>query len=164
MSFKQLFSNLEKNLFFRNELLKDKDFLLSLYGSTREDELSMTTMTQVQKKDFISMQFELKEKDYKNKFSDSCFYIIKRKKQDIGRIVVDENDSYIHLVDIALVSKSRGKGFGSIILHYLISKAKEENKTFKLSVKIYNQKALKLYTSLGLNIVKSENLYHYMQI
>jgi hypothetical protein len=50
MNSNKLFLDLGNSISFKDESLKDKDFLLSLYSSTREDELSIISMTQIQKK------------------------------------------------------------------------------------------------------------------
>ncbi len=156
-------SNLEKNISFKEESSKDKEFLLSLYASTREEELSYTTMSQIEKKIFINMQFDLKQSYYKKNYKDAEFLILKRKKQDIGRIVVDEREDHIHLVDIAIIKKMRSKGLGSFILKQLIENTNSKNKLFTLSVSLDNYKAISLYKKLGLHIVKTQNHYHQMQ-
>lgn len=163
MKMQELFTDLGKNISLRKENLKDKSFLLSLYGSTREDELSATTMTPVQKRDFILQQFELKEKDYRSKFQDAEFLIINRKKKDIGRVVY-RVEKKAHLIDIALIKKSRSLGFGREIINTLISHAKQNDKVFELNVAIDNLRALRLYQNLGLKIVSQNGYYYTMQI
>lgn len=165
MSIKQFLflSNLEKNISFKEENTSDKEFLLSLYASTREEELSYTTISQIEKKKFINMQFDLRQSDYKKNYKNAEFLIIKRKKQNIGRIVVDEKADTIHLVDIAILKKLRGKGFASLILKQLITNAYKGKKAFKLSVAMDNQNAIKLYNKLGLKVVETKNNYYHMQ-
>jgi len=45
-----IFENIGKNLIFKHQTKEDKEFLLSLYASTREDELSITSMSLAEKK------------------------------------------------------------------------------------------------------------------
>lgn len=162
MNSKELFLDLGKNLAFQEESNKDEAFLLSLYASTREDELIMTTMNQLEKKNFIKQQFDLRQKEYKKKFSDAKFLIIKRKKQSIGRVIYDFEDK-VHLIDIALIKKARLGGLGTKIINSLISNANKQNKIFKLSVCMDNPRALKLYKRLGLKIVDTKGYYHFME-
>jgi len=162
MNQKELFYNLEKNITFTEESIKEEDFLLSLYASTREDELSMTSMSQMEKKNFISQQFNLRQTEYKQKFDDAKFLIIKRKKQNIGRLVYNSRDK-IHLIDIAFVKKARANGFGTKIINALIVYANKQNKIFKLSVATDNLRALKLYEKLGLKIVDTQGHYYFME-
>lgn len=157
-----MFKNIGKNLTFKPQNQKDGEFLLSLYASTREDELNITYMSEKQKKTFVKQQFEAKESDYKAKYTEAEFLIINRKKKYIGRIVYMISNK-VHLIDIAFIKKSRSQGFGKEILNTLISYAKKENKTFELSVAIDNIKALKLYQKLGLRIIKKHAYYYTMQ-
>lgn len=162
MNPKELFLDLGKNTVFQEETNKDEEFLLSLYASTREDELIMNSMTQKEKKIFIKQQFTLRQKEYKEKFTDAKFLIIKRKKQNIGRVVYNFKDK-VHLIDIAFVKKSRSSGFGTKIINSLISNANKLNKTFKLSVCMDNPRALQLYHRLGLEIVNTQGYYYFME-
>ncbi|KIM13209.1 MAG: hypothetical protein KU38_00660 [Sulfurovum sp. FS08-3] len=156
-----IFENIGKNLIFKHQTKEDKEFLLSLYASTREDELSITSMSLAEKKAFIKQQFEAKEGYYAAKFSDAQFLIISRKKQQIGRLIYAIDDS-LHLIDIAIVKKSRDSGFGSEILHALIHNSKILNKPLRLSVAIDNIKAIKLYQRLGLTMIDQHNYYYKM--
>lgn len=154
---------IKKNLIFKSETKEKKDFLFSLYISTREDELSVTSMSEREKKLFLQQQFEAKEKDYSSKFQKANFLIIKRKKKDIGRLVYSVNDK-VHLIDIAFIKKARSQGFGREVIDALITYAKEKNKNFELSVAIDNTQALKLYKNLGLRVVGQNGYYLDMQI
>ncbi|MGP2657263.1 GNAT family N-acetyltransferase [Malaciobacter sp. WC5094] len=163
MKINELFSNFGNNISFKKESLKDKEFLLSLYSSTREDELLISSMNQIEKKNFIQEQFQLRQVDYKKRFHNAHFLLICRKKKNIGRVVFDVSNN-IHLIDIAFVKKSRSCGFGTKIINKLISYAKNQKQTFRLSVCMDNPKALKLYERLGLKIVGTEGYYYSMEI
>ncbi len=156
-----VFKDIGKNLILKKEIVGDRDFLLSLYSSTREDELNMTTMASLEKKRFLKQQFELRELDYSKKFSDAEFLIIYRKKSPIGRIVYNIGAD-IHLIDIAFVKRSRGRGFGSLLIEHLTQSAEDLKKLFRLSVATHNSRAIKLYQKLGVNILEEKNGYFTM--
>ena len=156
-----MFRNIGKNLILKKQIADDKDFLLSLYSSTREDELKMTTLTPLEKKRFLKQQFELRELDYSKKFSDAQFLIIYRKKSPIGRMVYNISD-VVHLIDIAFVKKSRSRGFGSLLIEHLIQSADDLRKLFRLSVATHNMRAITLYQKLGVEITAEENGYFTM--
>jgi ribosomal protein S18 acetylase RimI-like enzyme len=143
-----MFKNIGKNLILKKQTADDRDFLLSLYSSTKEDELNMTTMRPLEKKRFLKQQFELRALDYSKKFSDAGFLIIYRKKSPIGRIVYSIGAD-IHLIDIAFAKRSRGRGFGSLLIGHLIQSADDLKKLFRLSVATDNMRAIKLYQKLG---------------
>jgi len=87
-----------KNVSVKHQIDAHQSFLLSLYGSTREDELTMSSLNELEKRAFIKQQFRLKEDDYKRKFFDAEFLILYRKKKPIGRVVYRISDS-IHLIE-----------------------------------------------------------------
>lgn len=154
--------NIGKSLSFKVQEEDDQSFLLSLYASTRENELLMTSLREKEKTEFIKQQFEARESDYAKKFKDAKFLITYRKKKQIGRMIYSVNDS-LHLIDIAMIKKARNRGFGSEILQTLIRNTQMLNKKFKLSVAVDNRQAIKLYQTLGLKIVHQEGYYHTMQ-
>lgn len=157
-----MFSNLGKNLAFVPQKSSDREFLLSLYRSTREDELSMTSLSEAQKRVFIKQQFEAKELDYGLKYKEGEFLIIYKKKKPIGRVVYKIDES-LRLIDIALVKKSRSQGYGRAILDTLISFANSNNRKFELSVARDNIRALKLYQKIGLSVTGQYSYYYTMQ-
>jgi len=159
---KFMFETIGKNLTFKVQTDSNYSFLLSLYGSTREDELSMTSMLQREKEKFISQQFEARELDYAKRFNDAKFLIIYRKKQAIGRVVYRVDES-THLIDLALVRKLRENGLGSTIISTLIEYAKENNKELHLSVAMDNTRAIKLYQRLGFKITNQHGYYYAMR-
>ena len=156
-----MFRNIGKSLILKKQTADNKDFLLSLYSSAREDELNMTTMTLLEKRRFLKQQFELRELDYSKKFSDAQFLIIYRKKSPIGRMVYNISD-VVHLIDIAFVKRSRSRGFGSLLIEHLIQSAEDSKKLFRLSVATHNMRAIKLYQKLGVEIKKEKNGYFTM--
>ena len=158
-----LLKNIGKNLEFIDETKAHNNFLYSLYASNREDELNMSPMSNLEKKLFLEQQFELRQKDYHSKYGDAEFLIIRRKKKDIGRLVYRIKDK-LYLIDIALVKKSRSSGFGKEILNSFISFAKENKKSFQLSVAMDNQKAIKLYQNMGLKMCGQNGYYYTMEI
>ncbi|MGB5793214.1 GNAT family N-acetyltransferase [Poseidonibacter sp.] len=158
-----MFENIGKNLVFKYQNEKDKNFLFSLYSSTREDELNMTLMNEVEKRAFLKQQFDAKEFDYSTRYEDAEFLIIYRKKKAIGRVVFRITEK-VHLVDIAFIKKFRSLGFGKEVLNVLISHAKQNNKPFELSVAKDNIRALKLYKKLGFQIVESYGYYYNMKL
>lgn len=154
--------NIGKNLVFKYQNVTDKNFLFSLYSSTREDELNMTLMKEIEKRTFLKQQFYAKEFDYSTRYEDAEFLIIYRKKKAIGRVVFRITEK-VHLVDIAFIKKFRSLGFGKEVLNILISHAKQNNKPFELSVAKDNIRALKLYKYLGFQIIESHGYYYNMR-
>lgn len=151
----------KRHLSFKEENSKDNNFLYSLYTSTREVELSMTNLSEVEKKKFLKSQFELKERDYKSKFENGNFLIIYKKKNPIGRVVFNI-DKTLHIVDIALIKKERSKGYGNLIFKDFFNYAKELQKYTTLSVAKDNFLAMKLYQRLGFIVTNQEGFYYQM--
>lgn len=111
-----------------------------------------------EKKIFLMQQFNARQKDFKIRYEDANFFIIKHKEKDVGRIVYKIAQK-IQLIDIALISKSRNKGFGTYLIQTLMKKALETNLELHLSVATNNPKAFKLYRSLGFKIISQDMMY-----
>lgn len=75
----------------------------------------------------------------------------------IGMKVVDE----VTLMDIGVVKKSQGHGFGRRLLNYCIELSEAENvKQIWLEVRESNTSAISLYESVGFNVIETRHDYY----
>ena len=115
----------------------DHPFLVSLYGSTREDELSQAeNLSADQKAAFIQMQFLAQSNFIKEKYPDASYDLILDDEVPIGRRYLDRQEEVIHVIDITLTPERRGKGLGTILMKEILEEAREK----KLVVTLYLQK------------------------
>lgn len=141
---------------------KDKVFIEFVYRSTRENELSYTNWSELQKQAFISMQLAAQHAEYKKMFHEAEFQVIEFNKKQAGRLYTWENEFEIRLIDITLVPAFRGRGIGTKLLKMLLDKASMANKIVSLHVEA-NNPALNLYKRLGFIFIKNNGHHLYME-
>ncbi len=54
----------------------DEEFLLSVYASTRSDELAQAPWSDEQKGQFLKWQFDLQRREYDARFPDAEYFVI----------------------------------------------------------------------------------------
>lgn len=133
---------------------EEEDFLFRVYASTRADEMALVPWTGEQKQSFLRMQFVAQWTDYHRNYPKAQYQVIERDGTPIGRMILDESNRTMHLLDIALLPEFRNQGIGTALLGALIAQALETHCSIRLYVEVFNP-ARKLYTRLG--FVKQAN-------
>ena len=142
---------------------EDRDVLLRVYGSTREEELTLATdWTPEQKAAFVTMQFEAQHTQYHEAFPDARFNIILVDGVPAGRLYVHPREEEIRLVDITLLPEYRGGGFGTSLLQDLFDEAEAARKPLTIHVEKFNR-ALSLYQRLGFRPAADRGVYWLME-
>jgi len=127
-------------LSLRDATVADDEFLLELYGSTREDELHGQGWGDAQKQAFVLMQFNAQRRCYPE--GDNKLILLYQKR--IGRVLVRRTDDAILLVDISLLPEYRNAGIGSELLKELLREAISSQKPVRLHV-LKSSAAVRLY-------------------
>lgn len=146
--------NKSGNLFLREATPEDEQFLFDVYASTRQEELEGLGWDDNQKRDFIKMQFLVRERSYP-RVDDRIIVLDER---PIGRMLVDRNDGEILLRDIALLTQYRNRGFGTILIYDLMKEATNSGRAIRLHV-LATSAAVRLYQRLGFSITGEEAAY-----
>lgn len=141
----------------------DTGFLYDLYASTRAEEMANTGWSDRQKKEFLTMQFNLQHTQYLGNYPGASFEIILLDNLPIGRLYVDRREKEIRILDLSLMPESRGRGIGTTIFKHLISEANEKKLPLNLHV-LRNNPALKLYERLGFKKAAENDFYFLMEI
>lgn len=149
-------------LIFNKITTIDFPFLLKLYRSTREKELSLLNMTEDQKSKFIEFQFNAQHVYYTNNYPDAEFDLIIQDKKPIGRLYVLRSEKEIRIIDISLLPEVRGKGIGSEILRSIIQESEKSGKRLTLHVEHFNP-ALNLYERFGFLKAEDTGVYYFME-
>ncbi|WP_083570839.1 GNAT family N-acetyltransferase [Mariniphaga anaerophila] len=150
------------NISFRTINPDDLPFLIKLYRSTREEELSLTAMSEEEKQRFIEFQFNAQHAHYTNAYKDAEFNLVLINNKPAGRLYVWRTESQIRIMDIALLPEHRGKGTGTKLLQALINESKETEKKLNIHVEYYNP-ALRLYQRLGFKKTDDTGVYYFME-
>jgi ribosomal protein S18 acetylase RimI-like enzyme len=139
----------------------DHEFLVALYGSTRDEELSQVVWPEGQRDAFVRMQFALQDAQYRTGNPDGSFEVIEVDGRPIGRLYVDRRDGEIRIIDLALVPESRGAGIGTRLLEGILDEAAGSGRTVRLHVEVHNR-AVELYNRLGFVPVSDDGVYRLM--
>ena len=116
---------------------EDHPFLVSRYGSTREEELSQAVnLSAEQKASFVQMQFLAQSQYFLEKYPEASFDLLLDGSVPIGRRYLDRGEEVIHLIDLVITPERRGRGLGTILMNEILKEATEK----KLVVTLYLQK------------------------
>ncbi len=145
----------------RPSTASDEEFLLSVYASTRLDEMALVPWTPEQKAAFVQMQFGAQRQSYLAQYPQAQYYIIEQVGQRIGRMIVDRSQPAILLMDITLLPEHRNHGLGTVLVRALLDEADLNNRAVRLHVEDFNP-AVELYRRLGFVKTGEAGLYSEM--
>jgi GNAT superfamily N-acetyltransferase len=141
----------------------DDQFLLSVYESTRHDELAQVEWPEGQKEQFLRWQFDLQRTEYSSRFPDADYRVIVVDQQPAGRIWVGTDDEHIRLLDIALLPEFQNRGVGTALLQRLIDQASKAGKALRHMVFVLNNDAERFYIRLGFKRIEDLGAYKHME-
>jgi len=153
---------MDLNLSFRPITATDKEFLYTVYASTRTEELAQTDWSDQEKETFLRQQFNAQHQFYMDQFAAASFALIMLDAKPVGRLYVDRRPEEIRLIDIALLPSYRNRGIGTHLLKDLLNEAAESRKTITIHVEKFNP-ALQLYQRLGFRIIDESGVYYLME-
>jgi ribosomal protein S18 acetylase RimI-like enzyme len=118
--------------------------------------------TEEQKRAFLDLQFEARDRHYRSWFPAARFDVIERGGAAIGRLIVDRGDDAIRIVDIALIPEQRGRGLGGALLRGLLDEAAGSGRPVRIHVERGNP-ARRLYDRLGFDPIEEQGLYELLE-
>ncbi len=139
----------------------DEAFLFELYASTRSGELAAVYWTPEQRSAFLSQQFVAQSHAYSG-YTSPDFRIVAIDGQPAGRLYLDRQADEWRIIDIALLSASRSRGIGSLLLAEVLSDAADADVAVRMHVEKSNP-ALTLYLKLGFRVVEDRGLHWFME-
>ena len=126
----------------------DRDFLLSVYASTREDELAQVEWEEGAREAFLEHQFSAQDHHYRTNYPGAALDLIEVGGQPAGRLYVHRGAGEIRIMDIALAPPFRGRGIGTGLLRELMDEAAASGRSLTIHVEL-NNPARRLYERLG---------------
>jgi ribosomal protein S18 acetylase RimI-like enzyme len=136
----------------------DKDLLFEIFASTREKELAPLPWKEEQKEAFLRMQFNAQHGQYHHRFASASFDIVKQRDRAVGRLYLDQSETEIRIIDIALLPGYRGQGIGGRLLQGVLEKGEREGLPVRIHVERDNR-ALGLYLRLGFKQIADKGIY-----
>jgi ribosomal protein S18 acetylase RimI-like enzyme len=141
----------------------DEAYLLELYASTREAELSAAPWTEDQKKDFVRMQFDAQRQDYSHRFPNALHSVVVVEGRDVGRVWIDRRPDETRLLDITIHPSQQNRGIGSIVMRWLQLQARDTPTLLRHSVYTTNEAALRFYRKHGFAVIEDFGAYVLME-
>ena len=151
------------NISLRSVTPADREFLIAVYGGTRERELSQVAWDAGQKEAFILWQFERQSEEYNQRFPDARYDVILVNGVPAGRIWVGGDDKQIRLLDIAIIPQFQNRGVGTYLLRQLMAEATQANKVLRHMVFVLNDNAHRFYERLGFVVIEDLGGYKHME-
>ena len=142
---------------------EDDSFLLSVYASTRAQELAQVEWQPGQQEAFVKWQFEMQRREYDARFPDADYNVIEIDGQPAGRIWIGRSADQIRLLDIALLPEFQNRGVGTLLVNSLIQEAVISGKHLRHMVFVLNDNADRFYERLGFVVIEEQGGYKHME-
>jgi ribosomal protein S18 acetylase RimI-like enzyme len=140
----------------------DDDFLLEVYGSSREQEMAQVPWTAEQKQQFVRMQWQAQTSHYAAQHPRASHEIICVEGIAAGRLYLDRTGEKFHILDITVLPEHRNRGAGSFLLGKLMAEAKDAGKPITIFVETFNP-SLRLFERLGFTTIQQEGFHLLLQ-
>jgi ribosomal protein S18 acetylase RimI-like enzyme len=141
---------------------EDREFLMRVYRSTREEELALTSWGEAEKSAFIRLQFDAQYGEYGRAYPQGEFQIILIDGEPAGRLYLNRMPEQLRIVDIAILPEFRGRGVGGSIIEDVIARGEAEGVPVTIHVERFNP-AMRLYERLGFRPVEDRGVYLLME-
>ncbi len=132
----------------RPVVAEDDDFLLSVYASTRAQEMAMVPWTPEQKDAFVRMQFTAQKQHYAAQFPGANHDLICVQRTPVGRLYLDRGTDTLSILDITILQEFRNRGTGSEILRRIMEEGGASGRAVSINVENFNP-SLRLFERLG---------------
>jgi ribosomal protein S18 acetylase RimI-like enzyme len=141
----------------------DREFLISVYGGSRAQELAQVDWDDAQKDAFVRWQFERQEEEYAQRYPDARYDVILVDGVPAGRLWIGIQDKEIRLLDIAILVEFQNRGVGTYLLNQLKDEATREKKSLRHMVFVLNDNAYRFYERLGFSTIEDLGGYKHME-
>jgi GNAT superfamily N-acetyltransferase len=142
---------------------EDDSFLLSVYASTRANELAQVQWQEGQQEAFLKWQFDMQRREYAGRFPDAQYDVIEIDGHPAGRIWIGRREDEIRLLDIALLPEFQNRGGGTALVTNLIDEARRTGKRLRHMVFVLNDNADRFYERLGFVVIEEMGGYKHME-
>lgn len=133
----------------------DEPFLLRLYATTRQTELSMVPWNDEQKAAFVHMQFIAQREHYHEHYPDASYDVILLDGEPIGRLYVLRQPEDMRIMDISIMPEHRNQGLGTPLIESVKEEARETNRRLRIYLETFNP-SIRLFERLGFRIIEKD--------
>ena len=146
-------------LLLRPEADAEHDFCFQLFRDSRPLETFLVNLPTELRVQLMRDQFRAQTQSYRAQAPHAAFSIIEHTGTAIGQIVVNRLGNSINIINLAIVSAQRNRGFGSAIVRNLIQEGQVTGMPVCLMAATDNTAALRLYTRLGFAVIAQTSAY-----
>ena len=150
-----------RSIFLRPTTPADRELLLRVYASTREEELAPVPWPPEAKEAFLRQQFEAQDAWWRTNYTGASFEVVVADGNDAGRLYLWEGPSEVRIVDVALLPEARRGGIGTRLVRDVQARAAAAGKAVTIHVERMNP-ALRLYERLGFRLVEDKGVYLFL--
>lgn len=141
----------------------DREFLKSVFVSTRVDEFAATGWSAEQIDALLAQQFDMQDSYYRRHYPTGRFDLILAGDTPAGRLYHNwHRERGLSLIDIALLPAFRGAGIGTRLMHALVGSAAQAGLPITLYVEASNP-VQSLYRRLGFAKSGENGIYESMR-
>jgi ribosomal protein S18 acetylase RimI-like enzyme len=133
----------------------DQAFIYRAFESSREAEFSLLGWPPEKVEELMRSQFELQTNGYSCTFPQADHLVIMLDGEPVGRVIVNESDVEIRMVDIAILTSFRRRGIGRSIVRMLMDVAEKARKPLRHQVYHGELDAIRFYFAMGYQVVES---------
>lgn len=111
----------------------DTDFLISLYETSREEEMQwIIWKNDDERVNFFRQQYNAQHLHFSSNYENLDYDILVYNNEDIGRLVLHRTLENIHCLDIIIVPHYRKMGIGTIVMQRIEEETERKNITATL--------------------------------
>ena len=135
----------------------DEEFLLRLYATTREFELSRVPWDDAQKHAFVTHQFLAQRLHYQSHYPQASYDLILLDGQPAGRLYVLREGEEMRILDLSLLPEFRNRGIGTALLQGVIAEAKGRGSRLRIYLETFNP-SVSLFERLGFRVIQNDDM------
>ncbi len=136
------------NIELRPITADDEEFLVRVYGSTREAELALVPWDAAQREMFIRFQYQAQRNHYQSEYPDAEALLVLFDGQAAGRLYLHRRAHEIRLLDFTLAPEQRTHPAGVELIRNLMAEAEAAAQPLNIHLETLNW-AQALFEQLG---------------
>ena len=145
-------------ILLRPVIADDREFLLDVYASSREMELSLVPWDDAVKRAFLEHQFDAQISYYVSEYPTAQHDVIELTTGErVGRIYVERSDKKIAILDVTVHPAYRNRGIGSAIIGSLVDEARSSERSVTIYVETFNP-SQSFFTRRGFRITETAGI------
>lgn len=139
----------------------DEPFIRRLITETLFYELAAWAWPEPMREQLLEIQYRVKRQGIAASYAAAEVSVIEADAAPVGWIVVASSDADLHIVEIAVLPESRGKGIGAAALRGVMEEADRRSVPVRLTVNKGNP-AVRLYERLGFRRTGGSEIQDFM--